>query len=247
MISAIDRGMSDFARLYIQYGINIHAQDKSGRTALMMASTRGDLGMVILLFEKGADINNKDVFGQNSFFMAKFNGHDDVADFLEGKGANTSSWQKYLAEIKLMEEKGFIPNQETAEKISPSELLSLNMFLKKLGIFDIKSWIPDKKFSSPEKTWTVYKSALQKQDFDTAFKCMVPNLADKHKKMYKTLGYEKMEGYAKDMRPIEKITGDEKRAKYRIKKEEIINGKAFDITYYINFVDIYGEWKIESF
>jgi len=53
---------------------------------------------------------------------------------------------------------------------------------------------------------------------------------------------------ASAMREIELISVKDRVAKYRIKREEEVQGQLYDITYYIYFVkDLNGLWRIESF
>ena len=53
---------------------------------------------------------------------------------------------------------------------------------------------------------------------------------------------------AASMREIQLIYLVDRVAKYRIKKEEEVQGQTFDITYYIYFIkDLNGLWHIESF
>ena len=59
---------------------------------------------------------------------------------------------------------------------------------------------------------------------------------------------DKLPGIASGMREIESIYFQDKVAKYRIKRQETVQGQTYDITYYIYFVkDANGLWNIESF
>jgi len=100
----------------------------------------------------------------------------------------------------------------------------------------------DKRFSSPEATWELYKKALIAGDIDLAMECHLPG-ERQYREVYTALGKEEMKKIAEDMRPIEKVTASETSAKYRIKR--LIEGN--DITFYITFVNIDGEWKIENY
>ena len=99
--------------------------------------------------------------------------------------------------------------------------------------------VPDKRFASPETTWQTFKQALIDGDLNLAIECHVPG-DTKYREIYTALGKEKMKELAQKMRPIEQITADQQTAKYRIRREQ--QGK--DITYYIYFSNINGEWKI---
>lgn len=55
-------------------------------------------------------------------------------------------------------------------------------------------------------------------------------------------------GIASAMREIELIYLEDKVAKFRIKREEEVQGQTYDITYYIYFVKgLDGLWEIESY
>ena len=101
---------------------------------------------------------------------------------------------------------------------------------------------PDKRFSSPEKTWETYRSALIAGDIDLALECYVPGQWQ-HKKILTVLGNEKVKGLGREMGKIEKITASETRAEYMIKRKQ----KGTEITYWIYFQNIDGEWKIQEF
>lgn len=98
---------------------------------------------------------------------------------------------------------------------------------------------PDERFSSPEKTWATYKKALIEGDITLALECHVPG-DNEYAEIYQAMGPERLNEMALKMRPIEKITSDETSAKYRIKRD--LNGT--DITYFVYFTNINGEWKI---
>ena len=101
----------------------------------------------------------------------------------------------------------------------------------------------DPRFSSPEATWSVHRQALINGDIDTALACFVPNSAEDYRKGYQGLGKEEMGRLAREMKPIEKITQDDQYAKYRIIRN--INGT--DITFYIYFANVLGNWKIDHY
>ncbi len=106
---------------------------------------------------------------------------------------------------------------------------------------------PDPRFSSPEKTWELYKNSLIDGNFDIALQCMTQSRAEKEKKIMDAMGKNRMKEIAEEMNPIQKIKEDAQSAKYRIKKAEKIKGKVHNITYYIYFHNIYGNWKIHEY
>ena len=145
--------------------------------------------------------------------------------------------------IKIMQEKGIFPPDLDANEIDSKYLQFMQIMLKEeYGIEDIsKIGKPNPRFSSPEKTWKVYKQALIKGDLSLAEKCHMPK--SRHIEMYKKLGKKETKKAALAMKNIERISGDDKIAKYRILRD--IEGK--EITFYIYFTKLFGEWRIKQF
>ncbi len=68
---------------FFSAGINPNGKDEeSGATALIAASTRGDLTIVQALLKGGAGINEKDKAGFNALLRALQSKHDDVGEVL---------------------------------------------------------------------------------------------------------------------------------------------------------------------
>ena len=131
--------------------------------------------------------------------------------------------------------------QESGQKKKANMLLAdLDNIARKRGMALIVN--PDKRFSSPEKTWETYRQALIAGDLDLALECHVPS-NNKYEQIFKLMGKDKLKKMAEKMNPIGKITLNDKRAKYRIKRNE----KGNEITYYIYFSNINGEWKIVQY
>ncbi len=101
---------------------------------------------------------------------------------------------------------------------------------------------PDRRFSSPEKTWETYRSAIKAGDIDTMMECYVPGTWQE-REISAHLGTEKMREIGEKMGNIGKIIAGETEAKYRIRRME--NDK--EITYYIHFHNVDGEWKMREF
>jgi hypothetical protein len=57
---------------------------------LLAAARRGDLASVKTSIEKGAAIETKTSYGQTPLYLAAMSGHQDVVEFLLGKGASTN-------------------------------------------------------------------------------------------------------------------------------------------------------------
>jgi ankyrin repeat protein len=70
LIFAAVKGQKDVARVLLKNSADVNANDKYGRTALMMASCNGYKDVVELLIEKGADVNAKDYKGFTVMFLA---------------------------------------------------------------------------------------------------------------------------------------------------------------------------------
>jgi hypothetical protein len=101
---------------------------------------------------------------------------------------------------------------------------------------------PDKRFSSPEKTWEIYRNAMKAGDIDTVMECYVPGIW-KEREIFTVLGKEKMKEIGKDLRDIEKISAGDQEAEYHILRKQ----KGKEISYGIRFHNIDGEWKMSEF
>ena len=101
---------------------------------------------------------------------------------------------------------------------------------------------PDKQFATPEATWGVYCKALRAGKINAALSCHIPGDTSYREAFYQ-LGPEIVKQIGNDMGPIQKITSDNSTAKYQVKHKEGEN----EVNYSIDFVNIYGEWKIEKY
>lgn len=98
---------------------------------------------------------------------------------------------------------------------------------------------PSQKFSSPEETWEFYRESLMDGNLSQALACHVP-YDTTYKEIFNTLGLDELKVVAAEMTKIEKITYDSTGAKYRTIRR--VDGQ--DITFYVYFENIGGEWKI---
>lgn len=98
----------------------------------------------------------------------------------------------------------------------------------------------DERFSTPEKTWDLYKASFLSGDMDLCNKCLMPAFQKKHETTVIILGHDGMVRMIEEMSPIQKITEKDLKAKYRIRHE--INGN--EITFYIYFKNVFGKWRI---
>ena len=102
---------------------------------------------------------------------------------------------------------------------------------------------PDPRFASPELTYTVFKEALTKGEIKQVSECFSLRSKAKYIKAFTAMGTENLKQMVSNMVPIEHIYTHSDMAKYRIKRNE--GGQ--DITYYIYFLNEFGNWKIEQF
>jgi hypothetical protein len=102
---------------------------------------------------------------------------------------------------------------------------------------------PNSRLSSPESTWALYKDSLLNGQIEDALGCFSLKSIKIYKDILAVLGKEKMKKIALEMQPIQKIKQDADSAKYRIKRNE--GGR--EITYYIYFQNMFGNWRIENY
>jgi len=101
---------------------------------------------------------------------------------------------------------------------------------------------PDKRFSSPEKTWDTFRNALIEGNIDVVAECYVPGRRG-HGKAFEALGREKMKEIGRSMGNIRKVKAGETMAEYMTIRKE--SGKEY--SYAIRFQNIDGEWKMYEF
>jgi hypothetical protein len=169
---------------------------------------------------------------------------EKVLDEKTGQEKSPSKFSpKDLELIKRLTEGGLI-DKGAEQEITPEKLQELKIMLKlSYGIDENDIGKRDARFSSPEATWSIHRQALINGDVEAALACFVPNSAKDYGRGYRELGKQEMKRLAREMKPIEKITQDNQYAKYRIIRD--INGS--DITFYIYFLNVMGNWKIDHY
>jgi hypothetical protein len=95
--------------------------------------------------------------------------------------------------------------------------------------------------------WNGMKSGLSSQDVEGALAYFVETSQDKYRVIYTALQAQ-LPQLATDMQNIEMVYAKDGRAKYRIIRQQMIEGTPVDITYYIYFNwDANGLWKIDEY
>ena len=75
------------AKLMVQKGADVNAENKGGATALFRVSGAGDIGLVKQIIQKGANVNEVDKWGYTPLHSAAAGYRKDVAAYLISKGA----------------------------------------------------------------------------------------------------------------------------------------------------------------
>lgn len=93
LICASAAGYADVVILLLEdEGVDIHAVDKKGRTALVWASARGHVGVVRLLIDEGADIGLADNEGRTALMWASVRDHVETVRLLLDQGADIDAF-----------------------------------------------------------------------------------------------------------------------------------------------------------
>jgi hypothetical protein len=96
--------------------------------------------------------------------------------------------------------------------------------------------------------WNGMKNSLETGDIQSALSYFHPGTRGDYEFIFNALTPQRLNEIGLTMRELELIYIKESVAKYRIKREEVINGKTYDITFYIYFSeDGQGIWKILRF
>jgi hypothetical protein len=95
--------------------------------------------------------------------------------------------------------------------------------------------------------WNAMKSALIAGDKQKALSCFHAGSRADYQAIFDALG-GRLAGIASALGEIGPVYYKDKIAKYRIRREEVVQGQTYNITYYIYFAkDPQGLWHIESF
>lgn len=94
-LQAAKAGNVSAVRVLLDKGVNIHAKDGHGETALHRAAMSGHKRIVDLLLEHGADTEWKGSFGGTALIAAARNRHQNTVQLLIEKGANIESENEF--------------------------------------------------------------------------------------------------------------------------------------------------------
>ena len=90
-----EEGHLDFARVLIEAGADVNAEDNYGFTPLYICAEKGHLDFARDLIEAGADVNAKEDNGWTPLYMCASEGHLDVARALIEAGADVNAKEKH--------------------------------------------------------------------------------------------------------------------------------------------------------
>ena len=88
LMVAVERGDLATARVLLERGVPIEAENGNKQTALHLATASGHKPVVGLLIDRGADKEAKDRKGRTPLHLAATNGHNPVASLLIDRGAD---------------------------------------------------------------------------------------------------------------------------------------------------------------
>jgi len=95
--------------------------------------------------------------------------------------------------------------------------------------------------------WNDMKEALKNEDIEGAVKDFSEFTSDEYKELF-TLLKKKLPEIVNEMTELELVSIRRNVATYRLKRDEIIEGKQYNITYYVYFSqDMFGKWTLDGF
>ncbi|QOS80507.1 ankyrin repeat domain-containing protein [Paenibacillus sp. JNUCC31] len=95
LLKAAEERDTESIEKWIQEGADINTQDKSGRTAAMIATYNNDLASAQKLIEAGADVNVQDDMKNNPFLFAGAEGYLDILKLTIDAGADPAITNRY--------------------------------------------------------------------------------------------------------------------------------------------------------
>ena len=91
---ASEIGRIDTARMLIERGADLAAQNKDGETPLHLAVRKGEVDVARMLFECGADITARNKDGETPLHLASQKGEEEIARMLIERGADLTAQNK---------------------------------------------------------------------------------------------------------------------------------------------------------
>jgi tetratricopeptide (TPR) repeat protein len=124
-----------------------------------------------------------------------------------------------------------------------SKALKLKSILENIGKQHQMEIItePDKRFSSPQKTWELHQSALLSGNINLALECFFPAKRREKKETYMSLGMDVLKQDAREPSELLEQSRDEFRASYNVNRKNWKDG----MSSYVTFINSDGEWLIE--
>lgn len=100
-LKAVDERDAKVVKLFLSAGIDVHAKNSSGETALHLAANNDDAETIAMLLKAGADINVKDERGKTPLLDAATNGYGGVkaTPVLIAAGADLKTRYQYGTSI----------------------------------------------------------------------------------------------------------------------------------------------------
>ncbi|PGS53381.1 ankyrin repeat domain-containing protein [Bacillus sp. AFS041924] len=95
LFQATKLGETDTVIKLIEDGVNLNAQDSTGRTALMIATYNNDVKTAKVLIDAGADVNIQDHMKNSPFLYAGAEGFIDILKLTIKAGADPSITNRY--------------------------------------------------------------------------------------------------------------------------------------------------------
>jgi ankyrin repeat protein len=89
LTTALDEGPAS-VELALKAGASLHATDRDGNTALILAARKGDVEMAEFLIGLGLEINAQNNDGETALFVAASKGHHDMIRSLLAHGADAN-------------------------------------------------------------------------------------------------------------------------------------------------------------
>lgn len=242
LMFAAEKGKNTLLRLLLDNGAQTELSDKAGNTALARAVVAGHQENVCTLLQHGANPSAVNTAGLTPYWLTRVGGREEIADYLAANGAETDSHAAFIKRVEELRANSLLPPRLDIKEITPRNLKHYLDVLRQQGISEPDSYQPDLRLATPEKTRELHKAAMLNNDGDL-FRKTLSRSDHPLAEIFALLDPAKRKKIAAEIRPTERISMEKNRAQYRIKRE--MEGE--EITFYIYFVKILGEWKIEDY